>query len=63
MAEEEKECRELSNAKASDAAEKAAEEARARLADNPWIENPDAARVLEEKEPEMSIQPEKSMNR
>ena len=59
MAEEEKECRELSNEKTSDAAEKAAEEARARLADNPWTENPDAARVLEEKEPETSIQPEK----
>ena len=59
MAGEEKECRELSNEKTSDAAEKAAEEARARLADNPWTENPDAARVLEEKEPETSIQPEK----
>ncbi len=59
MAEEEKECRELSNEKTSDAAEKAAEEARARLADNSWSDNPDAARVLEEKEPETSIQPEK----
>ena len=59
MAGEEKECRELSNEKTSDAAEKAAEEARARLADNPWTDNPDAARVLEEKEPETSIQPEK----
>nr|MBO6294881.1 twin-arginine translocase subunit TatC [Schwartzia sp. (in: firmicutes)] len=59
MAGEEKECRELSNEKTSDAVGKAAEEARARLADNPWTENPDAARVLEEKEPETSIQPEK----
>ena len=59
MAEEEKERREPSNEKTSDAAEKAAEEARARLADNPWTDNPDAARVLEEKEPETSIQPEK----
>ncbi len=59
MAEEEKERREPSNEKTSGAAEKAAEEARARLADNPWTDNPDAARVLEEKEPETSIQPEK----
>ena len=59
MAGEEKECRELSNEKTSDAVGKAAEEARARLADNPWTENPDAARVLEEKEPETSIPPEK----
>lgn len=52
MAEEEKACRETADAKPSDAAEKAAEEARTRLADNPWTENPDAARVVEENESE-----------
>ncbi len=35
-----------------DAKEKAAEAARARLADNPWTENPNAARVSEEEEKE-----------
>ena len=45
MAEEEKVRRESTEADLPDAAEKAAEEARARLAENPWTENPDAARV------------------
>ena len=58
MAEEEKECRETADAKSSDAAEKAAEEARARLADNPWTENPDAARVLDEEKPDAEPQAE-----
>ncbi len=58
MAEEEKECRETADAKSSDAAEKAAEEARARLADNPWTENPDAARVVDENESEALPQKE-----
>ena len=48
MAEEEKERREPADAKSPEAAEKAAEEARARLAENPWTENPDAARVVNE---------------
>ena len=48
MAEEEKERREPADAKSPEAAEKAAEEARARLAENPWTENPDAARVVDE---------------
>ena len=64
MAEDEKESRGLQEASApsraeeksvkdADAAQKAAEAARARLADNPWTENPDAARVTEEeKEPD-----------
>ena len=59
MAEDEKESCGLQEASApsraeeksvkdADAAQKAAEAARARLADNPWTENPDAARVTEE---------------
>ena len=64
MAEDEKESRgpqeasapsraEEKSVKDADAAQKAAEAARARLADNPWTENPDAARVTEEeKEPD-----------
>lgn len=48
MAEEEKERCEPTGAQASGAAEKIAEEARERLADNPWTENPDAARILDE---------------
>ena len=63
MAEDEKESRvseadaesslaEKGHMQDADAAQKAAEAARARLADNPWAENPDAARVTEEeKEP------------
>ena len=58
MAEDEKESRvsqedsessraEEERVKDADAAQKAAEAARARLADNPWTENPDAARVTE----------------
>ena len=47
MAEEEKERREPADAKSPEAAEKAAEKARARLAENPWTENPDAARVVD----------------
>lgn len=58
MAEEEKERREPTDTKTPDAAEKAAEEARARLAENPWTENPDAARVLDEEGPENSPQEE-----
>ena len=38
--------------KSPEAAEKAAEEARARLAENPWTENPDAARVVNEEKPD-----------
>ena len=52
MAEEEKERRETADAKSPEAAEKAAEEARARLAENPWTENPDAARVVDEEKPD-----------
>ena len=52
MAEEEKERREPADAKSPEAAEKAAEEARARLAENPWTENPDAARVVNEEKPD-----------
>ena len=52
MAEEEKERREPADAKSPEAAEKAAEEARARLAENPWTENPDAARVVDEEKPD-----------
>ena len=52
MAEEEKERRETADAKSPEAAEKAAEEARARLAENPWTENPDAARVVNEEKPD-----------
>ncbi len=59
MAEDEKESRgpqeasapsraEEKSVKDADVAQKAAEAARARLADNPWTENPDAARVTEE---------------
>ena len=43
MAEEEKERRETADAKSPEAAEQAAEEARARLAENPWTENPDSS--------------------
>ena len=52
MAEEEKERRETADVKSPEAAEKAAEEARARLAENPWTENPDAARVVDEEKPD-----------
>ena len=52
MAEEEKERCEPTDVKSPDAAEKAAEEARARLADNPWTENSDAAHVLGEEPPD-----------
>lgn len=52
MAEEEKERREPADAKSPEAAEKAAEEARARLTENPWTENPDAARVVDEEKPD-----------
>ena len=52
MAEEEQERRETADAKSPEAAEKAAEEARARLAENPWTENPDAARVVDEEKPD-----------
>ena len=52
MTEEEKERRETVDAKSPEAAEKAAEEARARLAENPWTENPDAARVVDEEKPD-----------
>ncbi len=64
MAEDEKESRvpkddaesspaEEERVKDADAAQKAAEAARAKLADNPWTENPDAARVTgEEEEPD-----------
>lgn len=52
MAEEEKERREPADEKSPEAAEKAAEEARARLAENPWTENPDAARVVDEEKPD-----------
>ena len=57
MAEEEKEHRETTDM-TPDAAEKAAEEARARLAENPWTENPDAARVVDEEAPEALPQKE-----
>ena len=52
MTEEEKERRETVDAKSPEAAEKAAEEAHARLAENPWTENPDAARVVDEEKPD-----------
>ena len=52
MAEEEKERCEPTVVKSPGAAEKAAEEARARLAENPWTENPDAARVVDEEKPD-----------
>ena len=58
MAEEEKQGRSPTDEKPSGMAEKAAEEARARLAENPWTENPDAARVLDEKNPEAPTQGE-----
>lgn len=58
MAEEEKERRETADVKSPEAAEKAAEEARARLAENPWTENPDAARVLGEENSDASPQTE-----
>ncbi len=46
------------DAQAADAARRAAEEARARLAVNPWAENPDAARIPEEAEASVSSEPE-----
>ena len=53
MTEEEKENQiEPKGGKTSDAAAKATEEARARLAENPWTENPDAARIPDETESE-----------
>lgn len=58
MAEEEKDSRGPTDAKSPEAAEKAAEEARARLAENPWTENPDAARVVDEEKPDMEQQTE-----
>ncbi len=58
MAEEEKNRREPTDAKLPDEAAKIAEEARARLADNPWTENPDAARVLDEEKPDAEPQAE-----
>lgn len=54
MAEEEKERNET--AESPDAAKKAAEEARARLSENPWTENPEAARIPEKTEPGATLE-------